>query len=399
MNVNSYDPNAQPGGATSVAGTQGANPTSSGISGTFQSIFGQAPAVTGPNTAAYNSILQQGEESAAIAGAMTPQQAAAAQIANPFQAQSQAALSGTGQNINAVAGLLGQTAVGQGPAAQAAQAQMAQATGQSIAAQEAMARSATGGALSQNAAQLAGQQNIAQTTGQAAAASQQTMAQMENQAAQAAGQLYGTGGQLQLGQYNTEQQNAQLQAQLAQQQQIANMQSANQFNLGTLGAQQNAIGLQGQTLNAYTGQNLAAQGLQGQQNATAFSQGMQVAGGVLSGGASMIGQAALQPLSDERLKTGIQSEGNMADDFLSTLHPESYHYASPENEPRPDPNGGRYLGVIAQDMEKSPAGKQAVTETPKGKAIAGGAGLSAALAGLGRLNERVKELEMHFHGS
>lgn len=99
--------------------------------------------------------------------------------------------------------------------------------------------------------------------------------------------------------------------------------------------------------------------------------------------------------SDERLKFAEQNgRASMADQFLEHLHPYSYQYKNPGDEPR-DPTGGRYLGVMAQDLQRVPEiGHQLVSDTQGGrKVISMGAGLSAALAGLGRLDERLTALE------
>lgn len=105
--------------------------------------------------------------------------------------------------------------------------------------------------------------------------------------------------------------------------------------------------------------------------------------------------------SDKLEKVGADDEGrgghlSLADEFLQSLHPYSYEYKDPRLEPtagkvRP---GGRYLGVMAQDVEKAPEiGHQIVFDSPEGKRIDVGAGLSAALAGLARINERLCAVE------
>jgi hypothetical protein len=98
--------------------------------------------------------------------------------------------------------------------------------------------------------------------------------------------------------------------------------------------------------------------------------------------------------SDERLKEGIgMGDMNEADHFLASLKPYSYKYKDPQMEPTSEPNGGRYLGVMAQNVEQSPFGRQIVKDTPKGKVLEGPALQSAMAAGMGRLHERVAQLE------
>src|SRR5262249_44375576 len=82
-----------------------------------------------------------------------------------------------------------------------------------------------------------------------------------------------------------------------------------------------------------------------------------------------------------------------ADRFLDTLHPYSYRYKNINDEPSTHPSGGRYLGVMAQSVEKGPTGRTIVSNTPRGKMLESGATQSALWAGVGRLHERVKELE------
>jgi hypothetical protein len=48
---------------------------------------------------------------------------------------------------------------------------------------------------------------------------------------------------------------------------------------------------------------------------------------------------------------------------------------------------------MAQNVERGPTGHTIVKDTPNGKAIEGGAMLSALAAGEGRLHERVNQIE------
>ena len=97
--------------------------------------------------------------------------------------------------------------------------------------------------------------------------------------------------------------------------------------------------------------------------------------------------------SDVRGKK-VDKKQTLADDFLDGIRPLSYHYKQLQDEPRPDPTGGRYLGVTAQDLEGVPeVGRQLVEDTPRGKQVLIKPTLSAALAGLARMNERLRALE------
>ena len=107
------------------------------------------------------------------------------------------------------------------------------------------------------------------------------------------------------------------------------------------------------------------------------------------GGASMLAM-----MSDEHAKSHIDGGMAPADRVLDSLQPYTYAYKDPGNEPRPDPNGHHYLGVMAQDLEKTPEGAQAVEQGPDGaKRVNTNAALSIALAGVGRLHERISALE------
>jgi hypothetical protein len=118
--------------------------------------------------------------------------------------------------------------------------------------------------------------------------------------------------------------------------------------------------------------------------------------GGLSEGTKAVAQdsAPLAFSSDARGKSVRPGGNTLADKFMEHLHPYSYRYKDPKNEPRSTPTGGHYLGVLAQDVERSPAvGRQVVRDTPEGKVLEGGALSSALAAGVGRLHERLKALE------
>ena len=371
--------------------TQPITASGGGDYGQGLSQFFGGPTIQAPNADASNTLLQQAADAQQMyqgQGQGYTQQGAT--INNPQQAAELAQAAQAQGNLGNIGALLSQTAQGQGPAAQAAQAQMAAATGQNIAAQTAMARSATGGALAQNAAQLGAQGNIASSLGQAAANSEGTMANMENQAAQAAGNVYGQQGQLAGNQLSTMSNQAQQQAQLQQANQAQI--NAQQIAYGQLGVNEGQLALN--TLSGYNADVRGSEGLAAggsQAGLQDMYQGIGAVGGAVSGGANT--------LSDERCKTNIHDEGmephgraSLADDFLSQLHPASYEYK--EDQDSPSGMGGKHLGVMAQDLLRTPeVGSRLVVNTPRGLAVEPKATLSAALAGIGRLTERVKELE------
>lgn len=101
--------------------------------------------------------------------------------------------------------------------------------------------------------------------------------------------------------------------------------------------------------------------------------------------------------SDDRSKldkvAAHEKGSRVVDQFLDSIRPLAYHYKDPADEPRQPPSGGMYAGVSAQDMERSPVGPQIVVDTPRGKTVNTRAAVSAALAGLARLNERLEKVE------
>lgn len=90
----------------------------------------------------------------------------------------------------------------------------------------------------------------------------------------------------------------------------------------------------------------------------------------------------------------VLSQKSLADDFLDHMKAYTYKYKDPSMEPRVQPTGGTYLGVMAQDLERVPhLGPQLVVETPHGKMVDQKTALSATMAGLARLNERMRAVE------
>lgn len=89
-----------------------------------------------------------------------------------------------------------------------------------------------------------------------------------------------------------------------------------------------------------------------------------------------------------------QKEFNAVQDFLDGLKAYTFRYKDPQYELKSEPNGGEYLGVMAQDVERTEAGKQIVSEGPDGvKRLESKPLMSAMAAGMGDLNERLKRLE------
>ena len=69
-------------------------------------------------------------------------------------------------------------------------------------------------------------------------------------------------------------------------------------------------------------------------------------------------------VSDENLKTDIQSSDRSLTDFMSKVGAHSYQYTNPEIDGQ-----GTFYGPMAQELEKTEAGKHTVINTPRGKMV------------------------------
>lgn len=108
-----------------------------------------------------------------------------------------------------------------------------------------------------------------------------------------------------------------------------------------------------------------------------------------------IGMAAT--LSDERTKTGISGAGDKVDEALAALKPSSYEY---KDEYKGLGGVGPQIGIMAQHLEKSDAGRTAVGELADGtKVVKHPQAMGLALAGLARLAERLDKVEAKRAGS
>jgi hypothetical protein len=111
----------------------------------------------------------------------------------------------------------------------------------------------------------------------------------------------------------------------------------------------------------------------------------QLAGGLMNTAGQLAGAGIMY--SDERLKTGVRDAGGEMDALLDALHPKTYRYKDKRH------GAGPRAGILAQDLERSVAGRRIVKDGPEGKALDVHMAVSAALAGAARLNERVRKLE------
>jgi hypothetical protein len=96
------------------------------------------------------------------------------------------------------------------------------------------------------------------------------------------------------------------------------------------------------------------------------------------------------PGSDIRMKKDIRSADSEVEGFLDALNAYQYQYKNP-SKPYAEP--GAFVGIMAQDLEKSSMGKSFVKDTPEGKVLNMNHGLAAILAGQANINERLRELE------
>ncbi len=93
--------------------------------------------------------------------------------------------------------------------------------------------------------------------------------------------------------------------------------------------------------------------------------------------------------SDERLKTEVTDARADIDAMLDGLRgPVGWKYRDPAKH-----GDGRWTGVMAQDMERSEAGRRVVRDTPEGKMLDIPRAVSTSLAASARLHERLRELE------
>jgi hypothetical protein len=149
-------------------------------------------------------------------------------------------------------------------------------------------------------------------------------------------------------------------------------------------AAQGLAGLRGQDLQAALGSLGTIEQQRGQRYAASLGVPSQLEGAM--GAASAAGAA--YAASDVRLKTDIGDGSTDARELIRSLTPQAFRYRDA------DRNGaGEHIGIMAQDLERTPAGRSMVSDTPGGKQIDGGklaTGLAAVAADLDR---RVADIE------
>jgi hypothetical protein len=240
----------------------------------------------------------------------------------------------------------------------------------------------------QAASQMASQQGE-QLAARAAEARRAALGQQASMAAQMQGQQLGLAGQKAsaadaIAQFNAQQRMGVQAQNLASRQALANQAAAtrNQEQMYNKGLLQQRF--QNELAKA-SGQGQATSNLAGQymSQAQAAQQGQQaLVGGLLQAGGTL-GAAALT--SDINSKTNIESFSS--DEFLGKLKPYKYDYKDESD------GKGKQAGVMAQDLEETEVGKQAVIDTPKGKVVDYNKLGPTMLSSLVELNERLKKVE------
>lgn len=250
-----------------------------------------------------------------------------------------------------------------------------------IAQQQAMARMQRGSGAAMGAREAA--RNSA-NIGLAGAGQAQQAALQDQQAANAqlAGVLgQGRQGDMQIGLANMDAQNQRIfqQAGLNQATSLANMQARLQ-----------SMGMNDQATLAYLAQLYGMDAAEMQ--ARIQQEGIEAGSIQPAMGPAIMGQAgqlatAGAIFSDRELKKDIRKTSRSIDDLLDKLEPQAYRYKDKKF------GEGRYHGIMAQDLEKSEAGKRLVMDTPEGKMVDTVKGFGTAMAAMARLNERIRHLE------
>jgi hypothetical protein len=161
-------------------------------------------------------------------------------------------------------------------------------------------------------------------------------------------------------------------------------------SLANAQARLQTMGLNDQAALAYlaqiTGMNQAEMAARIAQENTALQQ-PGILPGLLQAGGQVAGAAAMA--SDRNLKTDIKEAGRDIDELLSTIKPYAYRYTDEKH------GKGERIGIMAQDLQRSKRGRELVTGLPGGEGLGVDVNkaLSATLAGLARVNERLSAVE------
>jgi hypothetical protein len=100
-----------------------------------------------------------------------------------------------------------------------------------------------------------------------------------------------------------------------------------------------------------------------------------------------LGAAAGTAISDKNEKENISDSSGSARDLLDHLKGKLYEYKDSTN------GEGVHVGIMAQDLEKSPLGKSMVINDGGMKKVDFGKGFGAVLAAMTEINDKLKEIE------
>lgn len=329
-------------------------------------------------------LALQGSASARTAPGATAAQAKGTSIdgSNEIEAR--------GQQLAAIS-RLNDASQGKGPSA--AGAQLQQGVDASLRAQQAMAASrSTGGSGALAARSVANQGSAMQ--GQAALQAAVLKAQ-EQQAAQA---QYAQALQ---GMRSQDFQSAAAQAQLNQQTNLANAGFLQQAGLANQQAALTQTGLNDAQMRALLGMQMSSEEADreammayNQKEVARFNAGQEKGARDVDRNYK-IGGTALQMAggfltSDENAKEDVQPADDKIRQMLETIGAHDYQYKDPD---APGAAPGRHVSPMAQELERTDAGRGAVVDTPDGKKVDYGRLTGVNLAAAAHLNKRLESVE------
>lgn len=176
--------------------------------------------------------------------------------------------------------------------------------------------------------------------------------------------------------------------------------------MGGFGNQMAGLGLQGMNQLAALAGGLQNRQIQGFM--TPYEMNLQMMNALKSGNVGSSGQGILGSIggsmsslaggltsmfSDERVKENVEDADEDIREFLESLKPVKWTYKDRSM------GDGVFYGVMAQDMEATPVGRQFVEETDDGvKMIDYGKALSAMMATIKHLSDRIRDLEGGIRG-
>jgi hypothetical protein len=287
---------------------------------------------------------------------------------------------------------------GRGPSV--AQQQQNIGLAQAMQQQRAIAASARGGGANLAAAQQAASNAAAGLSGNAFAQGGLLRAQEQS------GAINNYGG-LANAMRGSDQARAQLTGQMANSQASLDLQSRNANDSRNLAYEQMRRGVfqdqmgarqAGEAMNAGIVQQNADRSQRADEHADAerdkyvgagLAAGGAVVGTMIAPGAGTAAGAAIgNSLSDVRAKKNIGDGAEAVRATIGAAAPYTYDYKNPKD------GQGRRIGVMAQDLERGPLGKEVVRTGPDGqKVIDGPRGLSLALASSADQEQRLRQLE------